>query len=268
MAFAPRGLSQSMTSRPTPTDRVRIIARLDIKGPNLIKGVHLEGLRIIGDPQEFATRYYEDGVDELLYMDSVASLYERNGLHHVVRHAAERLFVPLTVGGGIRSTEDASDLLRSGADKVAVNTAVLRNPTLLDQLARRFGRQCVVIQIDAKRREGGGWEAYTDGGREHSGRDAVLWAAEAVDRGAGEVLITSIDREGTGRGFDIDLVRTISNRVAVPVIASGGLGKPEHAHAVVAEASADAVAIAGAFHRRSTDTDEVRRVLSGASAVV
>jgi imidazole glycerol-phosphate synthase subunit HisF len=252
-----------MTPLPTPPDRVRVIARLDIKGPNLIKGVHLEGLRIVGDPQQYATRYYESGIDELLYLDAVASLYQRNSLGAFVAHAAEHLFVPLTVGGGVRSVEDAAALLRVGADKVAVNTAAHRDPELIDALAKRFGSQCVVAQIDAKVRPDGGWEAYTDGGREHSGRDVMEWAAELVARGAGEILLTSIDREGTRRGFDTALVASIATSQPVPVIASGGFGSPAHATAVVADGGADAVAIADGFHRERTTPEAVREAITG-----
>jgi imidazole glycerol-phosphate synthase subunit HisF len=255
-----------MRPLPTAPDRVRVIARLDIKGPNLIKGIHLEGLRVVGDPQAYATRYYESGIDELLYLDAVASLYERNSLEAFVEHAAENLFVPLTVGGGVRTAEDVARLLRAGADKVAVNTAAHRHPELIDELASRFGSQCVVAQIDAKSRPGGGWEAYTDGGREHTGRDVLEWADEVVVRGAGEILLTSIDREGTRRGFDIALVAAVSSAQPVPVIASGGFGSPPDALAVVRDGGADAVAIADGFHRERATPDEVRATIRGAAA--
>lgn len=225
---------------------VRLIARLDIKGPNLIKGVHLEGLRVIGDPQEYARRYYEQGADELLYIDIVASLYGRSKMTEIVRRAARDVFVPMTVGGGIRSIDDVRDLLRAGADKVALNTAAVARPELVSEVARRFGSQCMVLSIEAKRRTGG-WEVYTDCGREHSGRDAVEWARQGVALGAGEILVTSIDQEGTRKGFDIELTQAIVAAVDVPVIASGGYGKPAHLGEVCA-AGADAVAFADVLH--------------------
>ena len=205
----------------------RLIARLDIKAPNLIKGIHLEGLRKMGDPNVFARRYYEAGVDELLYMDIVASLYERNSLTDVIRYTAQNIFIPFTVGGGVRSVEDVESLLRAGADKVAMNTAATRRPELISEAARRFGSQCVVLSIEAKRRStGDGWEAYTDNGREHTGRDVVEWAQQGAALGAGEVLLTSVDREGTRQGMDAELIAAVSDVVSIPVIASGGSASP------------------------------------------
>lgn len=226
---------------------VRLIARLDIKGPNLIKGVHLEGLRVMGDPQEFARRYYEQGADELIYIDIVASLYGRSKLTEIVRRAAHDVFVPMTVGGGVRSVDDVRDLLRAGADKVAINTAAVRRPELLGEVARRFGSQCMVLSIEAKQQAPGQWEIYTDCGRERSGLDAVAWARRGVELGAGEILVTSIDREGTRKGYDAALVRAVAQAVSVPVIASGGYGEPAHMMDAVG-AGADAVAIADALH--------------------
>lgn len=237
---------------------VRLIARLDIKGPNLIKGVHLEGLRVVGDPQEFARMYYEQGADELVYIDIVASLYGRSKLTEIVRRAAYDVFVPMTVGGGIRSVEDVGDLLRAGADKVAINTAAVRRPALIDEVSRRYGSQAMVLSIEAKQQAPGRWEAYTDCGRERSGVDAVEWAQRGVELGAGEILVTSIDREGTRKGFDIALTRAIASAVSVPVIASGGYGEPAHLGAVVTEGCADAVAFADALHYRRTTLPELR----------
>ncbi|MCC7452290.1 MAG: imidazole glycerol phosphate synthase subunit HisF [Anaerolineae bacterium] len=237
---------------------VRLIARLDIKGPNLIKGVHLEGLRVIGDPQDFARRYYEQGADELLYIDIVASLYGRSKLTEIVRKAAQDVFVPMTVGGGIRAVDDVGELLRAGADKVAINTAAVRRPQLIAEVARRFGSQCMVLSIEAKQQSPGNWEVYTDCGRERSGKSAVEWARQAVNLGAGEVLVTSIDTEGTRRGFDLDLVREITGAIEVPVIASGGYGEAQHLRQVV-EAGADAVAFADALHYGRTSLPEIRQ---------
>ena len=227
---------------------IRLIARLDIKGRNLIKGMHLEGLRVLGDPQEFARRYYEAGIDELIYMDVVASLYGRNSLTDVVSWTAHHAFVPLTVGGGIRNVNDAMQILRAGADKVAINTAATKNPALITQLAQRFGSQAVVVSIEAKRLAEDKWEAYTDNGREKTGLDVLEWAGQAVSLGAGEILLTSVDQEGTRRGFDIDLVRAVATSVSIPVIASGGMGSCEHLIDVVKHGAADAVAMADVLH--------------------
>ncbi len=238
---------------------VRLIARLDIKGPNLIKGVQLEGLRVVGDPQEYARRYYDQGADELIYIDIVASLYGRSKLTEIVRHTAHDVFVPLTVGGGVRSTDDVRDLLRAGADKVAINTAAVRRPELITEVARRFGSQCMVLSIEAKQQAPGRWEVFTDCGRERSGVDAVEWAKRGVQLGAGEILLTSIDREGTRKGFDVELTKAVSGTVTVPVIASGGYGEAQHLHDVVQRGMADAVALADALHYDRTTLPEVRR---------
>ncbi len=237
---------------------LRLIARLDIKGPNLIKGVHLEGLRVIGSPSEYALRYYKQGVDELLYMDCVASLYGRNHLADIVRSAAENIFVPMTVGGGIRSVDDAICILRAGADKVAVNTAAVANPQLITELARRFGSQCMVLSVEAKQIAPQRWEVYTDNGRERSGIDVIDWVKRGVSMGAGEILLTSVDREGTRKGFDVELVRAVANEVSVPVIASGGMGKPEDMLEVVAEGGADAVAMADILHYNRATLSDIR----------
>lgn len=239
---------------------IRLIARLDIKGPNLIKGIHLEGLRVIGSPNEHALRYYEQGADELVYMDCVASLYGRNNLREIVRSAAQDVFVPMTVGGGIRSVEDVADLLRCGADKVAVNTAAVANPKLITEIARRFGSQCTVLSIEAKQTGPEHWEAYTNNGRERTGLDVIEWVKHGVELGAGEVLLTSVDREGTRRGFDVPLVRAVTTEVSVPVIASGGMGKPEDLVEVVQQAEADAVAMADILHYRRATLGAVRRL--------
>lgn len=237
---------------------LRLIARLDIKGPNLIKGIHLEGLRIIGEPQEYARRYYEQGADELLYIDLVASLYGRSKLTEIVRKAAQDVFVPLTVGGGIRSIDDVGELLRAGADKVAINTAAVQRPSLVSEVSRRFGSQCVVLSIEAKRQALGRWEVYTDCGRERSGISAIEWAQRGVELGAGEILVTSIDMEGTRKGFDLELTRAIADAVDVPVIASGGYGEFDHLRQV-ANAGANGIAFADALHYGRTSLPEIRR---------
>lgn len=237
---------------------LRLIARLDIKGPNLIKGIQLEGVRVVGDPQEFATRYYHQGADEILYMDAVASLYDRDTLTRIVSRTAENVFVPITVGGGLRSLDDVREMLRAGADKVAINSAATLNPDLIRQVAETFGSQCMVLQIDAKRDGKGGWEAYRDGGREHTGMDAIAWARRGQELGAGEILLTSIDSEGMRRGFDVALVRAVADAVTIPVIASGGMGSFDHLATVVEKGGADAVAMAYVLHYGKTTVAEVR----------
>ncbi len=237
---------------------LRIISRLDIKGSNLIKGIRFEGFRVIGNPQEFSQRYYEEGVDEIIYMDTVASLYNRISLYDLLEKTAKNVFIPITVGGGIRSIENVKRLLRAGADKVAVNTAAVKRPELISEIAQRFGSQCMVLSIEACKQSSGEWEAYTDNGREHSNLEVTEWAKRGVSLGAGEILLTSIDRDGTCKGFDLDLVKQVSESVSVPVIASGGMGKPDDLIDVVKKAKADAVAIAHIFHYNKHSIIEIR----------
>jgi cyclase len=243
---------------------LRIIARLDVKGPNLIKGIHLEGLRVMGSPNEFALNYYNQGADELIYMDVVASLYGRNHLGGIIKEAAKNIFIPITVGGGIRSVDDAREILRSGADKVAINTEAVANPKIITDIARQFGSQCMVVSIEAKKVEGDHWEVYTNNGRERSGIDVVEWAKLCALNGAGEVLLTSVDREGTRKGFDVELVKAVSSAVNVPVIASGGMGKPEDLLPVVSEGGADAVAMADILHYKRVQIGDIRLVAEAA----
>lgn len=238
--------------------RTRLIARLDIKGPNLIKGVHLEGLRVIGSPNDHALRYYEQGADELVYVDIVASLYGRNNLADILEKAARDVFVPMTVGGGIRSVDDATRLLRAGADKVAVNTAAVQNSVLISDIAKRFGSQCMVLSIEAKQIGVDRWEAYTDNGRGRTGLDVIEWVKRGVALGAGEILLTSVDREGTKKGFDTRLVRAVTDVVSVPVIASGGMGEPAHVADAVRQGGADAVAMADILHYRRATIEDIR----------
>lgn len=225
----------------------RVVARLDVKGDSLVKGVRLEGLRKMGDPAEHARRYYEQGADEIIYIDVVASLYGRNNLREIVERTAAEVFIPMIVGGGVRSADDVNSLLRAGADKVAINSAALARPALIAETSRVFGAQCIVVSIEAGRRPGGGWEAFTDNGREKTGIDALEWAERAVGLGAGEILLTSIDREGTRKGFDLELTRAVVARVGVPVIASGGAGCVDDVAAVL-DVGVDAVAIASLLH--------------------
>lgn len=241
------------------TINLRLVARLDVKAPFLIKGVHLEGVRKIGDPREFAQRYYSEGVDEIIYLDAVASLYGRNSLLDIVARTAEEVFVPITVGGGLRSLQDVREALSAGADKVAINTAAVKRPSLISEVARRFGAQCMVLQIDAKSNGHSGWEAYCDGGREHTGLDVIYWAQRAEELGAGEILLTSVDREGTTLGFDIELLRAVSSVVNIPIIASGGFGKIQDLVDAVEQGGVDAVAIAHMLHHKKSSLADIRQ---------
>ncbi|MFN3285947.1 MAG: imidazole glycerol phosphate synthase subunit HisF [bacterium] len=225
----------------------RIIPCLDVDAGRVVKGVRFVNLRDAGDPAQLAAAYDREGADELVFLDITASAQHRPILEDVVWRTAGEVFIPLTVGGGIRSVEDARRMLRAGADKVAVNTAAVHDPGLVGRLAERFGRQCVVVAIDARRRAQG-WEVHTHGGRRPTGLDAVRWAERAADLGAGEILLTSMDRDGTTEGFDVELTRAVSRAVTVPVIASGGAGKLEHFVEVLTEGEADAALAASVFH--------------------
>jgi cyclase len=240
---------------------VRVIPRLDVKAPNVVKGIHLEGLRVVGKPDELARKYYEDGADEILYMDIVASLYGRNNLLEIVEKASEEIFVPLTVGGGIRNLEDIQRLLRAGADKVAINTAATKSPSLITEAAKRFGSQCIVISIEAKAVGAGRWEAYTDNGREKTGLDAIAWAKQAEDLGAGEILVTSVDREGTKKGYDVELIQKISSLLHIPVIACGGAGTLEDVAQAALDGNADAVSVASLLHYGKTSVTGIKKFL-------
>ena len=250
--------SGTMGTRKIKSRSIRLIARLDIKGPNLIKGIRLEGLRVIGSPNEYAIEYYQQGADELIYLDCVASLYGRNHLSEIVSAAVKDIFVPITVGGGVRSVDDATHLLRSGADKVAVNTAAIREPNLITDIARRFGSQCMVLSVEAKQINVDEWEAYTDNGRERTGLNVVDWVKRAVGLGAGEVLLTSVDREGTRKGLDIALLEAVTSEVQVPVIASGGIGTVDDAVNALKDAKIDAIAFADILHYKRATVGEIR----------
>jgi len=212
----------------------------------------------MGDPQDFARRYYNEGIDEIFYSDAVASLYGRNNLTDIVRHTASEVFVPITVGGGIRSIDDVRKLLLAGADKIAINTEATKRPELLSEISERFGSQCLVLSIQAKRKPEGGWEAYRDLGREHTGLDVVEWAKVGQQRGAGEIMLTSVDQEGTQNGFDVELTHAVSQAVTLPVIASGGMGRLDHLEEIVKNGSADAVAMAHILHYGKYSIGEVR----------
>tara|TARA_B100000401_G_scaffold177599_1_gene119311 strand:- start:48 stop:827 length:780 start_codon:yes stop_codon:yes gene_type:complete len=235
----------------------RLIARLDIKGPNLIKGIHLEGLRVIGNPNEYAKKYYQAGIDEIIYMDTVASLYGRNNLSDIVKKTVKDVYVPITVGGGIRTIDDVKYLLRCGAEKVAINTAAIKNPELIRDVSRKFGSQCMVLSIEAKK-TGDSWEAYTENGRQKTGLDVMDWVKTAEKYEAGEILLTSVDYEGTKKGFDFELIKSVSESVSIPVIASGGMGNLDHFGRVVEESSADAVAMADVLHYERLTIEKIR----------
>jgi cyclase len=241
----------------------RIVVCLDVLGGRVVKGVAFQSLRDAGDPVELAAAYEKAGADEVVFLDIGASPEERNTLLDVARRTAERLFIPLTIGGGIRSAEDVAATLRSGADKVSINSAAVKRPEVLTDSAERFGSQCVVISIDAKR-DGDSWRVYTNGGRVRTELDAVEWAIESVKRGAGEVLLTSIDRDGTQSGYDVELTRRVVASIGVPVIASGGAGKPSDVASVIADAGADAALVAGILHDGTFTVAELKRAVADA----
>ena len=230
---------------------IRIIPRLDIKGPNLVKGIHLEGLRVLGRPEDFARYYYENGADELIYQDVVASLYERNSLHEIISKTAKDILIPLTVGGGLRTLEDIRLVLRAGADKVSLNTATIKNPKFIKEAANKFGSSTIVIAIEAIKQSDGRYLAYIDNGREETGVEVIQWAQQIEELGAGEIMITSVDREGTAEGFDIDLIKSISNVVNIPVIAHGGASTMNNIIDAIQIGNASALAIASIFHYAS-----------------
>ena len=229
-------------------NKIRIIPWLDIKGPNLVKGIHLEGLRVLGKPEKFAKFYYNNGADELFFQDTVASLYDRNSLHNIIEKTAKEIFIPLTVGGGIRTIENINAILRAGADKVAINTEALKNPEFIRQAALSFGSSTIVIAIEAIKQSDGKYLAYTDNGREHTGVEVLNWAKQVESLGAGEIVVTSVDKEGTGEGFDYELMNLLTSSVTIPVIAHGGFGNPSDAINVINECKVDAISIASSFH--------------------
>jgi cyclase len=241
----------------------RIIPCLDVDAGRVVKGVRFEDLRDAGDPVELAARYDAEGGDELVFLDITATVEGRHATFDVISRTAEQVFIPLTVGGGIRNVDDVRALLRAGADKVSLNTAALRDPALLSRCAERFGTQCMVVAIDAKRRNGDGWRVVVEAGRAPTERDAVEWAVEATESGgAGEVLLTSMDRDGTGEGYDLELLHAVSTAVAVPVVASGGAGSIEHFARALTEGRADAVLAASRFHSGELSIREVKEGLA------
>jgi imidazole glycerol-phosphate synthase subunit HisF len=248
---------------------IRVIPCLDVDRGRVVKGVNFVGLRDAGDPVELAARYDREGADELVFLDITASHEGRGTIVELARRTAEEVFIPFTIGGGLRSEEDIREVLAAGADKVSLNTAAVRDPDLIARGSERFGAQCIVVAIDAKRRAGGdGWEVFLNGGRLPTGREAVAWAAEAAERGAGELLVTSMDRDGTQDGFDVELLAAVAETAPVPVIASGGAGRLEHFAAAVAEGRADAVLAASVFHDGVYSIAEVKAAMAGAGVPV
>ncbi len=240
----------------------RIIPCLDVTAGRVVKGVNFVALRDAGDPVEIARRYDEQGADEITFLDITASSDDRDLILHVIEAVASQVFIPLTVGGGVRAVEDVRRLLNAGADKTSINTAGLHNPRLIAEAAARYGSQCIVCAIDAKARPGGGWEVYTHGGRRATGRDAVAWAREVERLGAGEILLTSMDRDGTREGFDVALTRAVSDVVDIPVIASGGVGNLQHLADGIIQGGADAVLAASIFHFGEYTVGQAKRYLA------
>ena len=239
----------------------RIIARLDVKNSNLIKSINLEGLKVVGNPNDFAKKYYDQGVDELLFMDCVATLYGRNNLSEIISQSTKDIFVPIAVGGGIRTVQDALNLLKSGADKVAIYSAAVQNPNFISELANVIGSQSIVLSIEAKKRNNF-WEVYTSNGRDPTGKNVIDWVKESEKLGAGEVLLTSVDQEGTRKGFDIDLIKSVTNSIRLPVICSGGYGETTHAKKLIENCEVDAIAIADAFHYSRATVREIKKSLN------
>lgn len=227
---------------------IRIIPRLDIKGPNLVKGIHLEGLRVLGKPEDFAKYYYQTGADELLYMDVVASLYNRNSLHEIISKTATEIFIPLTVGGGIRTIDDIKAVLRAGADKVSLNTAAVKNPSIIKEASKIFGSSTIAVSIEAIKQPDGKYFAYIDNGREETGFEVLDWAKKVESLGAGEIIITSVDKEGTAEGYDTTLTKMISQNLSIPVVACGGAGNTDDIYQAISKGGANAVIIASILH--------------------
>ncbi len=241
-------------------NRPRIIARMDVKNNNLIKGIQLEGLRIIGNIDSYAEEYYRNGADELIYLDSVASLYYRSYIIDIIKKAAKKIFIPLTVGGGVKTIKDVEKVLRAGADKVAINTAAVKNPQIITDVAKVFGSQCMVLQIDAKKMNLG-YEVYIDGGREKTGIDVLEWAKRGMNLGCGEIMLTSIDHDGTKKGFDLDLLEKVSSVIDVPLIVSGGMGKLSHLNPLTHKSFVDGIAIGTAFHYKICTPIDVKNYM-------
>ncbi len=247
---------------------MRVIARLDVKNEWVIKGIQMEGLRKVGSPVELATTYYETGAHELIFMDAVASLYDRNNLFHFIEQACENVFIPITIGGGLRTIDDVSCAFSAGADKVAINTAAVNNLALAGEIANRFGSQCIVGSVEAKRQCDGSWQAYIDNGREPTGHDVIDWVQKLEAAGVGEILLTSVDQDGTRRGFDIELYSAVNSVTSRPIILSGGYGEPKHLRALNEEGQPPgAIAAASVLHYKQTSPAEIVRLAEDLTSV-
>ncbi len=245
--------------------KIRVIGRIDVKNESAIKGIQLEGLRKVGLPNELAVKYYTDGIDELIFMDAVAAYYDRNSLFHIIKDACADIFVPITVGGGIRNLFDIQNALNSGADKVAINTAAIRDPDFITQAAKTFGSQCIVVSIDAKRTNKiNTWEAYTDNGREASGLDVISWVEKAEQLGAGEVFLTSIDRDGTKKGFDVELNQFVSKATSIPITVSGGAGSLSHLSDLIKKTCVDGICLASILHYNIESLVDIKKLIKDA----
>lgn len=242
-------------------DNKRIIARIDVKNEFAIKGIHLEGLRKVGDPNEMAIKYYNEGVDEIIFMDAVAAYYDRNSLSDLIVKATRNVFVPITVGGGIRTLNDISKALKSGADKVAINTQAVRKPEFITEAATVFGSQCIVASVEAKKISATKWEVYVDNGREATGVDVVEWIDRLEKLGAGEILLTSIDMEGTKKGFDEPLIAAMSSKISIPLTVCGGAGNHMHIESVLSTKGVNAVALASVLHYGLIQLDALKNLL-------
>lgn len=242
--------------------KIRVIARVDVKNEFAIKGIHLEGLRKVGNPNKMAFDYYNNGIDEIIFMDAVAAYYDRNSLSELIQNACIDIFIPITVGGGIRTIDDIKNALKNGADKVAINTKAVQKPDFINQASQIFGSQCIVSSIEAKEIGENKWEVYTDNGREPIGLDVIEWAKRVEKLGAGEIILTSIDKEGTKKGFDINLCQSVANSVSIPIIASGGMGKSDDAVKLIQGANVSAIAIATVLHYRLESIQDVKNALT------
>ena len=242
-------------------NKVRVIARIDVKNEFAIKGIHLEGLRKVGNPNEMARNYYDEGIDEIIFMDAVAAYYDRNSLSDLLKDACTGVFIPITVGGGIRTISDIRKALKSGADKVAINTKAVQEPDFISQASKVFGSQCIIASIEAKSINDGKWEVYIDNGREPTGIDVFVWAKQLEELGAGEIMLTSIDKEGTKKGFDVDLCEVVSSQVSIPVIASGGMGEAHDAIKLIHHTNIDAFAVASVLHYKMDSIQNIKRSL-------
>jgi len=242
-------------------NKIRVVARIDVKNEFAIKGIHLEGLRKVGSPNAMARNYYNDGIDEIVFMDAVATYYDRNSLSELIQDACKNVFIPITVGGGIRTIDDIKEALKSGADKVAINTGAVKDPNFIMQSSKIFGSQCIVSSIEAKSIKDGEWEVYTDNGREPTGKDVVGWAKYVEELGAGEIMLTSIDKEGTKKGFDIELYKSVAQSVSIPIIASGGMGQGVDAVELLENANIDAIATASVLHYKIESIQKIKNTL-------